>query len=55
MEFLILMEKDLKGLRCRGCKSRELERLFSTFGMRGGSSDAACSSCSADTCKDCRR
>ncbi|MCK4333723.1 zinc ribbon domain-containing protein [candidate division WOR-3 bacterium] len=58
-EFLILKKSDEAS--CPKCKSRNLERLLSVFGIAGAvekartsSGGSGCSTCSSSNCSICR-
>lgn len=48
-----------KGVRCESCGGKDLQKLFSAFGIGGGASRiktslASCSSCSSKSCATCK-
>jgi putative FmdB family regulatory protein len=58
-ECLFLNRRDQNSAACSHCGSRNVERIFSTFGLGGGkgeagSSDSSCRACSTKTCSTCR-
>jgi len=58
-EELILKRDELREVKCPKCNSKNLERLFSTFGVR--SSDysnnigSSCTSCDKNSCTGCSK
>ncbi|TKJ43130.1 FmdB family transcriptional regulator [candidate division TA06 bacterium B3_TA06] len=60
-EFLILKKSDEAKASCPKCKSRNLERLLSVFGVAGAverptaSGGGGCSTCSSSDCSTCGR
>ncbi|MCX6575849.1 MAG: hypothetical protein NTV82_05585 [Candidatus Aminicenantes bacterium] len=47
-----------KAVGCESCGSKDLQKLFSAFGIGGGAnriktSSASCSSCSSKSCTTC--
>ena len=60
-EYLILKKSDEAQASCPKCKSRNLERLLSVFGVAGAvekptaSSEGGCSSCTFKTCSTCEK
>lgn len=57
-ETLVSMGKE-KSVSCIECGSKDIEKLFSTFGIGGGSnrlstSSEACTTCSTKTCDTCK-
>ncbi|MEA3311584.1 MAG: zinc ribbon domain-containing protein [candidate division WOR-3 bacterium] len=60
-EFLILKKSDEGQASCPKCKSRNLKRLLSVFGIAGAvektrtpSGGSGCSTCSSSNCSTCR-
>ncbi|MBM3296471.1 MAG: zinc ribbon domain-containing protein [Candidatus Aminicenantes bacterium] len=48
-----------KSVLCRSCQSRDVEKLFSSFGIGGGSSrlvssSSSCGTCTSKSCGTCR-
>lgn len=48
-----------KGVSCKICGNRDIQKLFSSFGIGGGSSKLksasnGCSTCSATSCNTCK-
>jgi hypothetical protein len=48
-----------KSVSCKNCGKKDLEKLFSSFGIGGGSSklkasSESCSTCSATSCDSCK-
>jgi len=57
-ESLVSIGKE-KSISCAACESKDIQKLFSSFGIGGGSnrlssSSAACTTCSANTCSTCK-
>lgn len=56
-EVLVRVEKE-KDVCCPVCNKKEIQKLFSTFGIGGGSnrlsrSSSACTSCASKSCSTC--
>jgi len=58
-EFLVLKASDKEELSCPSCKGKDLETMFSVFGVAGAvqkptsSSGGGCSTCSSGNCSTC--
>jgi putative FmdB family regulatory protein len=57
-EVLVRLGQE-KSVCCEACGSKDLEKLFSPFGIGGGgsrikTSSASCSSCSSKSCATCK-
>ncbi|MBN1272890.1 MAG: zinc ribbon domain-containing protein [Candidatus Aminicenantes bacterium] len=56
-ESLVALGKE-KDVRCPQCKSSDIQKCFSSFGIGGGSSrlssDTSCPTCSATSCSTCK-
>ncbi len=57
-ESLVSIGKE-KSVFCALCGSKDIQKVFSSFGIGGGgnrlsSSSAACTTCSATTCDTCK-
>jgi len=56
-ESLVSIGKE-KSVSCTSCGSKDIQKIFSSFGIGGGnrlsSSSAACNTCSATTCDTCK-
>ncbi len=57
-ECLVSIGKE-KNVSCDLCGSKDIQKVFSSFGIGGGgnrvsSSSAACTTCSATTCDTCK-
>ncbi len=57
-ECLVSIGKE-KNVSCASCGSKDIQKVFSSFGIGGGgnrlnSSSAACTTCSATTCDTCK-
>jgi len=50
-DLLVGVGKGNEELKCQKCGSKNLERLFSSFGVRAGSSSSNISSCPTGTCQ----
>jgi len=58
MEALVSFGRE-KSVSCRNCGNKDLEKLFSSFGIGGGSSKLkassdSCATCSATSCDSCK-
>jgi len=49
-ELLVGITQSSKKPKCKKCGSKNLKRLFSSFGVRMGSSSTGSSSCPTGTC-----
>ncbi|RKX68756.1 zinc ribbon domain-containing protein [candidate division WOR-3 bacterium] len=52
--FECLVLSPSEPIRCPECGSDKVEKLFSTFGLKGDKSTPSCISCSANSCKGCK-
>jgi putative FmdB family regulatory protein len=57
-ETLVSIGKE-KEVSCRYCKSKDITKLISSFGIGGGSSklknaSSGCTTCSATSCANCK-
>lgn len=56
--FEVLVRSSSQEIHCPGCQGKEVEKQFSTFGMKSGdkfvsSSGSGCGSCSSHNCQSC--
>ena len=57
-ELLIRGESDRKTAACPECRSKQIDKQFSVFGMsgvgsRGGGGGSSCSTCTSGKCSTC--
>jgi len=58
IELLVHLDQE-NGLVCPHCQGKELKKLWSSFGIGGGSSRlqsaaSACQSCTSNSCSTCK-
>jgi len=54
-ELLVGVGKENNELKCPGCGSKDLSKLFSAFRFKGGNGSGAssCGTCAASNCNGC--
>ncbi len=53
-DLLVGVNQEKKTLECPHCKSKDIERVFSSFAISGTDKSSSCSSCQINSCSTCR-